>query len=80
MIQKTSVAIDLKRIELTLLVTLYAVEMKKGVFAIMYYLMPLKKQLSMHAIANEEKIMIYHYFLVYLEQARLLCVKISREH
>ena len=55
MTSKTSVAVDFARQEMVILGTEYAGEMKKGVFTIMNYLMPLKGQLSMHCSANEGK-------------------------
>jgi len=55
MTSKTSVALDFSRQEMVILGTEYAGEMKKGVFTIMNYLMPLKEQLSMHCSANEGK-------------------------
>ena len=53
MTSKTSVALDFARKEFVILGTEYAGEMKKGVFTIMNYLMPLQGQLSMHCSANE---------------------------
>jgi len=55
MTSKTSVAVNFARQEFVILGTEYAGEMKKGVFTIMNYLMPLKGQLSMHCSANESK-------------------------
>ncbi len=52
MTSKTSVALNFARQEFVILGTEYAGEMKKGVFTIMNYLMPLKGQLSMHCSAN----------------------------
>ena len=49
----TSVNINFERQELVILGTQYAGEMKKGVFTIMNYLMPLEGILSMHCSANE---------------------------
>ncbi len=53
MTSKTSVALNFARQEVVVLGTEYAGEMKKGVFTIMNYLMPLKGQLSMHCSANQ---------------------------
>lgn len=53
MTSKTSVALNFARKEFVILGTEYAGEMKKGVFTIMNYLMPLQGQLSMHCSANE---------------------------
>ncbi|MDO5553764.1 MAG: phosphoenolpyruvate carboxykinase (ATP) [Planctomycetia bacterium] len=50
---ETSVALSFERGEFIILGTQYAGEMKKGVFTIMNYLMPLRNQLSMHCSANE---------------------------
>jgi phosphoenolpyruvate carboxykinase (ATP) len=50
---KTSVVMNFTKKELVVLGTLYAGEMKKGLFGVMNTLMPLKGQLSMHASANE---------------------------
>lgn len=52
MTSKTSVGISLERKEVVILGTEYAGEMKKGVFSIMNYLMPLQKVLPMHCSAN----------------------------
>ena len=49
----TSVEINFKRMEMVILGTEYAGEMKKGVFSVMHYLMPVKfGQLSLHSSAN----------------------------
>jgi phosphoenolpyruvate carboxykinase (ATP) len=53
MTSKTSVSLNFARQEVVVLGTEYAGEMKKGVFTIMNYLMPLKGQLSMHCSANQ---------------------------
>ena len=50
---ETSVNVNFKDKELTILGTQYAGEMKKGCFSIMHYYMPQKGALSMHASANE---------------------------
>ncbi len=55
MTSKTSVALNFARQEFVILGTEYAGEMKKGVFTIMNYIMPLKGQLSMHCSANESR-------------------------
>jgi phosphoenolpyruvate carboxykinase (ATP) len=55
MTSKTSVSLNFARQEFVILGTEYAGEMKKGVFTIMNYLMPLKGQLSMHCSANQSK-------------------------
>lgn len=53
MTSSTSVEINFKRMEMVILGTEYAGEMKKGVFSVMHYLMPVKfKQLSLHSSAN----------------------------
>lgn len=52
---ETSVAVNFKDKELSILGTSYAGEMKKGVFGIMHYYMPQRGALSMHASANEGK-------------------------
>lgn len=51
--QKTSVAINFTDNTMCILGTLYAGEMKKGLFSVMNYIMPLHDQLSMHSSANE---------------------------
>ena len=51
--QKTSVGMNFTDNTMYALGTLYAGEMKKGLFGVMNYHMPLKGQLSMHASANE---------------------------
>ena len=55
MTSKTSVDLNLEKQEMVILGTQYAGEMKKGVFTIMNYLMPLKEILSMHCSANTDK-------------------------
>ena len=52
MTSKTSVDVDLERKEVVILGTQYAGEMKKGIFSIMNYLMPLENELPMHCSAN----------------------------
>lgn len=52
---ETSVNVNFKKKELTILGTQYAGEMKKGVFGVMHYYMPQRGCLSMHASANEGK-------------------------
>ncbi len=52
MTSKTSVDINLERKEIVILGTEYAGEMKKGIFSVMNYLMPLQGVLSMHCSAN----------------------------
>lgn len=53
MTSTTSVEINFKRMEMVILGTEYAGEMKKGVFSVMHYLMPVKfGQLSLHSSAN----------------------------
>jgi phosphoenolpyruvate carboxykinase (ATP) len=53
MTSRTSIDISFERGEVVILGTEYAGEMKKGVFTIMNYLMPLRGVLSMHCSANE---------------------------
>ncbi|KAF8313083.1 phosphoenolpyruvate carboxykinase [ATP] [Clavulina sp. PMI_390] len=53
MTSQTSVEINFKRMEMVILGTEYAGEMKKGVFSIMHYLQPSQfNALSLHAAAN----------------------------
>ncbi|MBT3785267.1 phosphoenolpyruvate carboxykinase (ATP) [bacterium] len=52
---KTSVNLNIASREFVILGTQYAGEMKKGVFTILNYLLPLRDQLSMHCSANEGK-------------------------
>ncbi len=52
MTSKTSVGVDLERKEIVILGTEYAGEMKKGVFSVMNYLMPLQDVMPMHCSAN----------------------------
>lgn len=52
---ETSVAVNFRDKELTILGTQYAGEMKKGIFGVMHYYMPQRGALSMHASANEGK-------------------------
>ncbi|KAK1443102.1 PEP crbxkin [Babesia gibsoni] len=49
---KTSVCINYKKMEMVILGTEYAGEMKKGVFTLMMYLMPLKNLLPLHSSCN----------------------------
>jgi phosphoenolpyruvate carboxykinase (ATP) len=52
----TSVEINFKRMEMVILGTEYAGEMKKGVFSVMHYLQPVKfGQLSLHSSSNVGK-------------------------
>ena len=53
MTSDTTVDLSLEQKELVILGTEYAGEMKKGVFTMMNYLMPLKGHLSMHCSATE---------------------------
>ena len=50
---ETSVAVNFKDQEISILGSQYAGEMKKGLFGVMHYYMPQKGVLSMHASANE---------------------------
>lgn len=52
MTSKTSVDLNLEKKEVVILGTQYAGEMKKGVFSIMNYLMPLQDVMPMHCSAN----------------------------
>ncbi|WP_224484091.1 phosphoenolpyruvate carboxykinase (ATP) [Robertkochia aurantiaca] len=52
MTSKTSIDVDLERREIVILGTEYAGEMKKGIFSVMNYLMPLQDVLPMHCSAN----------------------------
>ncbi len=52
MTSKTSIDVNLEKREIVILGTEYAGEMKKGIFSIMNYLMPLKDVLPMHCSAN----------------------------
>ncbi|WOO81979.1 Phosphoenolpyruvate carboxykinase (ATP) [Vanrija pseudolonga] len=52
----TSVEVNFKRMEMVILGTEYAGEMKKGIFSVMHYLQPVKfGQLSLHSSANQAK-------------------------
>lgn len=51
---QTSVSLSFEKGEVVILGTEYAGEMKKGVFTVMNYLMPLKGALSMHCSATAE--------------------------
>ncbi len=50
----TSVSLSFEKGEFVILGTEYAGEMKKGIFTVMNYLMPLKGELSMHCSATAE--------------------------
>ena len=52
MTSKTSIDVNLERREIVILGTQYAGEMKKGLFGVMNYLMPLEGVLPMHCSAN----------------------------
>ena len=52
MTSRTSVDLDLERKEIVILGTEYAGEMKKGIFSVMNYLMPLENVMPMHCSAN----------------------------
>ena len=52
MSSRTSISVNFKGKEMTILGSQYAGEMKKGVFGIMHYYMPQAGALSMHASAN----------------------------
>lgn len=52
MTSKTSIDLHLERKEVVILGTQYAGEMKKGIFSVMNYLMPLEDVLPMHCSAN----------------------------
>lgn len=52
MTSKTSVDVNLENKEIIILGTQYAGEMKKGIFGVMNYLMPLEDVLPMHCSAN----------------------------
>ena len=52
MTSRTSIDINLERKEIVILGTEYAGEMKKGVFSVMNYLMPLQNVLPMHCSIN----------------------------
>ena len=54
MTSSTSVEINFKDMEMVILGTEYAGEMKKGIFTVMFYLMPVKhKVLTLHSSCNE---------------------------
>ncbi|CCH61227.1 hypothetical protein TBLA_0E01700 [Henningerozyma blattae CBS 6284] len=54
MTSKTSVEINFKAMEMIILGTEYAGEMKKGIFTVMFYLMPIHHNiLTLHSSANE---------------------------
>lgn len=55
MTSKTSIDVHLERREIIILGTQYAGEMKKGIFSVMNYLMPLEGVLPMHCSANVGK-------------------------
>lgn len=52
MTSKTSIGVNLEQKKIIILGTEYAGEMKKGIFSIMNYLMPLEDVLPMHCSAN----------------------------
>lgn len=54
MTSKTSIDICFEENEMVILGTEYAGEMKKGIFTLMHYLMPLKGHLSMHCSATAD--------------------------
>jgi phosphoenolpyruvate carboxykinase (ATP) len=52
MTSKTSIDVNLEEKEIVILGTEYAGEMKKGVFSVMNYLMPMEEVMPMHCSAN----------------------------
>jgi len=52
---KTSIQLSFEKREILIFGTEYAGEMKKAVFSLLNYLMPLKQNLSMHCSANESE-------------------------
>ena len=52
MTSKTSIDVNLEKKKIVILGTEYAGEMKKGIFSVMNYLMPLQEVLPMHCSAN----------------------------
>jgi phosphoenolpyruvate carboxykinase (ATP) len=54
MTSKTSINVSFEKREMVVLGSMYAGEMKKGVFTVMNYLMPKKEMLSMHCSATED--------------------------
>lgn len=52
MTSQTSIDLSLKHREMVILGTMYAGEMKKGVFTLMHYLMPMRGILSLHSGCN----------------------------
>lgn len=52
MTSQTSIALDFEKREIVILGTEYAGEMKKGIFTVMNYLMPLRGVMPMHCSAN----------------------------
>eukprot|EP00246_Nothoceros_aenigmaticus_P006031 TRINITY_DN18771_c0_g1_i1.p1 TRINITY_DN18771_c0_g1~~TRINITY_DN18771_c0_g1_i1.p1 ORF type:complete len:664 (+),score=128.51 TRINITY_DN18771_c0_g1_i1:337-2328(+) len=55
MTSSTSIDLNLKRREMVILGTMYAGEMKKGLFSVMHYLMPKQGILSLHSGCNMGK-------------------------
>lgn len=55
MTSKTSIDVNIEENEMVILGTEYAGEMKKGVFSLMNYLMPLEDVLPMHCSANVDE-------------------------
>ncbi|GLC41483.1 hypothetical protein PLESTB_001006800 [Pleodorina starrii] len=52
MTSQTSIDLSLKHKEMVILGTMYAGEMKKGVFTLMHYMMPMQGKLSLHSGCN----------------------------
>jgi len=52
MTSQTSIDLSLKHKEMVILGTMYAGEMKKGVFTLMHYMMPMSGKLSLHSGCN----------------------------
>ena len=79
MTSKTSVDLDFEKREIVILGTEYAGEMKKGIFTVMNYLMPLKGSCLCTALQMWAMMVMYPYSLAFRVQENNIECWILRE-